>query len=285
MSLRILAFTLGLAAGAAAAAPAAESIHLSPLGTSVRGSFILAGKPIPLPEGEFVLAAIAFSDARIVVGDISRPRSRLVSVFLAQTSEKMLRSAVWAATVLELAGPRRMNWIQEPCQKDDTLFRLDLASGASHGEYADQNCLLVDHRVRVLGPSSTGLLKDASAWLAQANVRIPVPLLIVARVTRIDRNQLIQASYFFNPYAFGCESPRSPSWAESPWHPKYIENEPQRPRFVESVTAWGKSVQQHFQKVIAAREPLAIEAPAANSIYRCGASQSMAAPRTPLASP
>ena len=40
-----------------AAPAAAESLHSAPLGTAVSGSFSLAGKIIPLPPGEFKLAA------------------------------------------------------------------------------------------------------------------------------------------------------------------------------------------------------------------------------------
>lgn len=234
----------------------------------VSGSFNLAGRPVPLPEGEFVLAASAITDARIVQGDISRPRSRIVNVFLAQVEAGKLRNAVWAATVLESrAGP--FNWVQEPCRKDDTLFRLNLADDTSHGEYAHHNCLIVEHWVRRLAPNAPGILKEASAWLAQGNVEVPVPLLIAATVTRTERREFIRATYLFNPQAFGCSAPRSRSSADSPWHRNFIERDPQRVRFVESVTAWGKFVQYQFDKLITRRGRLAAAETAASTIYQC----------------
>src|SRR5205807_2200423 len=56
---RPLLIALVLNAGAAAAA---ESLHLAPLGTVVSGSFDLAGKLIPLPAGNFALAAATVSE-------------------------------------------------------------------------------------------------------------------------------------------------------------------------------------------------------------------------------
>jgi len=186
---------------APAAACAAESLHLAPSGTVVTGSFELAGKMIPLPEGEFVLAAARLDDAR------------LVSVFLAQLDGQRLKSAVWASTALEPAAPRS-NWMppREPCE---------------------HNCLVVERRVRSFGAGASGIMEDAAAWLAYHDVVVPVPVLIVAEITRIERHDLVRAAYAFNPWSYGCNWPSPP--------------------FVESITGWGKRVQQHFGDLLMGR--------------------------------
>ena len=51
---------------------AAQSLHLAPTGTVVSGSFELAGKAIPLPEGEFLLAAMRID----LAADPFQPRGR-----------------------------------------------------------------------------------------------------------------------------------------------------------------------------------------------------------------
>src|SRR5512133_1687672 len=79
----------------------AQSLHLSSPGLVVSGSFDLAGKAIPLPHGEFILAATRVDEARIVEGNIARPRAQLASVFLAQLDGQSLKSAVWVSAVLE----------------------------------------------------------------------------------------------------------------------------------------------------------------------------------------
>ena len=215
MWIRPLAMMVVLQASlAATAAPVAESLHLSTAGAVVSGSFNLAGKEIPLPEGEFLLAA-------------TETRGQRVSVFLAQLDGERLRSAVWAT--IAPAPPTH------------------------------ENRLAVEQRVRSFGPEATGITKEAAAWLAYHDVLLPVPVMVVAEITRIDRHERIRVSYAFNPWSYGCDAAREP--------------------FTESVTAWGKAVQQHFDK--------RVELP---GIHQCasalaGQAQSIAAPRTPLASP
>src|ERR671937_1568192 len=185
---RALALTLALQATLTAAC-AAQSLHLAPTGTVVSGSFELAGKPIPLPDGEFLLAATRLEEAGIV------------SVVLAQLDGQRLKSAVWASTVLEPAA-------------------------RSNGVQAHEASLLVERRERSFDAASTGIMKDAAAWLSYHDVVLPVPILIVAEITRIERGELVRAAYAFNPWSYGCNAPSA--------------------QFVESIASWGKQVQQHL---------------------------------------
>ncbi|HKB48695.1 MAG TPA: hypothetical protein VKC57_13420, partial [Ktedonobacterales bacterium] len=160
----------------------------------------------------------------------------------------------------------RFNWSGEPCKKEGTLYRADLTG--SHGE--DENCLLVDHLILNLGPRAQGIWKDAADWLTQQKVQVPVPVVITAHVTRFQLSQSVSASYAFNPRMYGCNAPLSRSYVDSPWHKNAINADPQRVRFVESVTEWGKVVQQHFDNLVAGR-PSSIEKTPA--IYNCSAAQ------------
>jgi hypothetical protein len=184
-----LAMTLALQASLTAAC-ATQSLHLAPTGTVVSGSFELAGKAIPLPDGEFLLAATRIEEAGIV------------SVFLAQLDGQRLKGAVWASAVLARPAAR------------------------GNGAQAQEGRLLVERRERSFDAASTGLMQDAVAWLAYHDVVLPVPILIVAEITRIERGTLVRAAYAFNPWSYGCDRPSS--------------------QFVESVTDWGKQVQQHL---------------------------------------
>ncbi|TMH29094.1 MAG: hypothetical protein E6H63_07630 [Betaproteobacteria bacterium] len=212
---------------------AAQSLHLAPTGTVVSGSFELAGKAIPLPEGEFLLAATRIDEAR-------------------------LKSAVWASTVLEPPAART-NWVQarEPCARENVLFRLDLAQDTSRGEYAHQNCLVVERRARSFGAASTGIMKDAAAWLAYHDVVLPVPVLIVAEMTRIERRELVRVAYAFNPWSYGCNRPSPP--------------------FVESIIALGKGLQQHFDDLLMGRR--AEPSRAGLAIHQCASALASAGAR------
>ena len=263
MSMRLLVLALVLHATCAAA----ESIHLAPLGTVVSGSFDLAGKSIPLPAGNFVLAATTVTETGPGFdGSISNPRPKVARVLLVQIEPPRLRAAVMARAVLKTES-YRYTWAGNPCKKEDTLYRADLAR--SVGEESE-NCLLVDHVIGAFNPRSQGIWKDAAAWLGEQQVQLPVPVLIMANVSRTERWQLVAASYAFNPRMYGCDAPRSRSWADSPWNKKSIDGDPQRVRFVESVVGYGKAMQQHFDALVAGRQSTIEKAP---SIYSCAAAQ------------
>ena len=94
--------------------------------------------------------------------------------------------------------------------------------------------------------------------------------MITAHVTRFQNTQLVAASYAFNPRLYGCQAPVSRSYTDSPWHKKQIGDDPQRVRFVDSVTAWGKMVQGHFDALVAGKASTVENRP---SIYSCRDSQ------------
>lgn len=218
-----------------------------------------------MPAGKFVLAATTVNEPPWGEGDISKPRPKVARVLLVQIEPPRLRAAVLASTLL--APPTyRFHWSGQACRKEDTLYRADLER--SNG--GDENCLLVDHSLASFSPRSQGVWKDAAAWLAGQNVQLPVPLLITASVTRTQGWQLVAATYAFNPRMYGCDATRSRSWADSPWHRKAVAGDPQRERFVESVTGWGKGVQQHFDGLVAGRQSALDKMP---EIYSCAAAQ------------
>ena len=242
----------------------AESVHLSSPGVVLSGSFELAGKTLPLPHGEFILAAARVDEARMVEGNLGHPRAQLASVFLAQLDGGSLKSAVWASAVLEPPAPRG-KWVpsRQPCSRGKALFRRDLADDKSNGEHARQNCLIVERRMGAFGADTAGLMKDAAAWLSYHDVVLPVRTLITAEITRVEDRELLRATYAFRPASYGCTAPSA--------------------AFVDSVTAWGIRVQQHFDDLVAGRA----SAPFTSGIHQCPSdvAHNIAAPRTPLASP
>ena len=260
---RLLLVALALQSSAAFAV---ENLDVAPIGTAVTGAFDLAGKLIPLPEGTYYLAARTTTEAPLLEGSAASPKTKMVHVFLAYIRPPRMRAAVYARAALKPDRYLGHSWSGEPCKKEGTLFRADLTG--SHGE--DENCLLVDHTMLNLGPRAQGFWRDAAAWLSAQNVQVPVPVVITANVTRFQNTQYVAASYSFNPRMYGCNAPVSRSYTDSPWHKDAIGEDPQRVRFVQSVTTWGKVVQTHFDKLVAGQPSTVDKRPA---IYNCSTAQ------------
>lgn len=242
----------------------ALDLEVEPIGTTVNGSFELGGRLIPLPEGNFHLAARSINQPPMLEGSMASPQPKVGHVVLVQIRPPRLIAAVHARAALKPES-YRFHWSGQPCKRDDTLYRADLTG--SHGE--DENCLLVNHTMLNTGAQAQGIWKDTAAWLTAQKVQLPV-LVITADVTRFQRSQLVAASYAFNPRMYGCNAPASRSWAESPWNKKNIGSDPQRVLFVESVTAWGRGVQSHFDAIVEGRESKLAPGP---SLYSCRGSQ------------
>lgn len=242
---------------------AAENLDVAPIGTAVTGSFVLGGKAIPLPEGRYFLAARAIEQPPMMgSGDVTN-RPSVARVVLVQIKPPRLRAAVYAS--VSLTPPTyRYTWVGNPCKKETALYREDLSSTVGS---ENDNCLVVDYVLGTFSARSQGVWKDASAWLTEQQVHVPVPPLVVAHATRTERWQLVSALYAFNPRMHGCEVPRTTSRADSPWNKKSLADDPERVRFVDSVVEFGKAMQQHFDNLLTGRASPIDKVPA---IYTCG---------------
>jgi len=239
-----------------------RSVHLMAPGTVVKESFTLVDKTVPLPEGEFVFVASQVRDATHVKGEWIRQRVQLVTVYLAQLDGDQLRAEVLAATVLD---PRftYSKWEDEPCNRSDTLFGLDLSQSPGYR----QNCLQVNHITNIYTRQPPGIYGDAYGWLQQRAVRLPLDVVIQATVTRIEVGERLSVTHRFNPAAFGCDVGKNASWATSAWHPNAVDKDDQRKQFVASVVEWGKALQAQIDQRF--RNRGAASAPLASRIYRC----------------
>jgi hypothetical protein len=244
-----------------------QSIHLQPIGSVVSSSFMLVNKVIPLPEGEFTLVATDTPDSKLVYGDGARQPHRMIDVVLGQIVDHKLRAAVAARTVLAWGGGRR-EWVDEPCKREDTLFRLDRVPFMKRS-YA-QNCLMVNHVVNDLGQSATGLYAKFAAWVKDQGGATPIATVIDARVTRIEIGEFLVARYVFNPEAYGCDSESAGSWTTSAWHKTRIGKDAEKSRFVNGVIEFGKAMQVRLNEAFEGRaQQAALLASATPALLRC----------------
>src|SRR4051812_48503854 len=83
-----------------------DSLHLKPIGTTARGTFVLVNRMVPLPEGEFTLIAVEIRDSKLAYGDYAGEAPKLVDVALAQVVDGRLRVGVVATALLAQSRAR-----------------------------------------------------------------------------------------------------------------------------------------------------------------------------------
>jgi hypothetical protein len=224
-------FLLGLITLLAGAAPllsfAQTSLHKAPPGTVVEGTFVLARKVVPLPPGKFTLVVGREKETKLLTG--SSLSSRLAEVFLIQTQGANLRSLIWAKANVDLASL----WVDEPCKRTDTLFRLDRTKSFNYL----QDCVMVNHTVGLLRNPDSQWSPVYDALLAQG-VELPIATALDATLMRIDHRQYLAITYWINPAAFGFAVDTAPSWNTSAWHKSRIDRDPQKVAFVKALSDW-----------------------------------------------
>jgi len=176
-----------------------DSVHLRPVGAAVRDTFVLGNKTLPLPEGEFVLAAVELHDSRFVRGDFARQQHKMVDVALAQMVDRKLRAFVWASTVLKHGGTT--GWVTEPCKRQDVLFKQSRVPFMKTNY--EQNCLLVN-QAGSLGSNAQGAYVTLAEWARSQGVSTPLPTVIDAAIARISVADYLVVRYVFNADAYGC---------------------------------------------------------------------------------
>jgi len=242
-----------------------DSVHLKPIGTVVTGTFVLGSKTIPLPEGEYVLAAVEQHDSRFVRGDFARQQHKMVDIALAQMEGGRLRSYVWATAVLKTGGT--VGWVMEPCKDEKSksaLFKLSRVPYMKNNY--EQNCLLVN-QTGSLGTNATGAYVTLAEWVREKGGKTPIPTVIDAAIVRIANVDYMAVRYAFNAEAYGCEVRRG-------------EPSP----LVDQVIAFGKEMQSVVNEGFTTRgHNVAILAKEVPQVEGCGAAR-RAAPRDKPAS-
>jgi hypothetical protein len=193
--------------------------------------FTLAGKVVPLPIGKFTLAAAWEQGTRNQPsGNMLTTPSNIAEVVLVQTEGRNLRAVIWARANVDTA---RTRWTDEPCKRNDMLFKLDRTKSFNYF----QDCVTVNHRV--------GFLRNPDArWapvhemLTSQGVVLPVAIVMDASLTRIEQFQYLAVSYWINPAAFGFASDAALNWSTSSWHKSRIEKDSQKLAFAKALRDW-----------------------------------------------
>jgi hypothetical protein len=251
----VLTFLIAVCIGEAGAQIVSrDSVHLKPLGSTVTGSFVLVNRVVPLPEGEFTLVATGTHGSTFAYGDYARQPHKLADVVLGQVADGQLRAAVKATALLALAGSRR-EWVIEPCKRDDTLLRVNVTPFMKQNY--EQDCLLVNHFVNMLGPKATGIYASLADWTRQKGGATPLPTVLDVTITRIAASDFLTVRYLFNPEAYGCKGEAEASWSTSAWHKSRIAKDPEKARIADGVVDFGKAVQLRINEAFEGRRDVA----------------------------
>jgi hypothetical protein len=127
----------------------------------------------PLPPGEWTLIA---KQVGTTTGDTVRQGVKTVRGYFVTLQGKTFKSGLllWG-TANSSALASSAGWIDDPCKRDDVLYKNILDKGF---KYPD--CLMVNHYVGHLKVNN-GWLEDAARWVQTNQVSIPTTVLLSSR--------------------------------------------------------------------------------------------------------
>jgi len=207
-----LVVSLGLLVAAAFPSSAAP-------GDTVEGVLTLAGKQVPLPPGQWVVAAEATegegADAMAAVV-LARAAGNAVDGLVVARANLRPRTAIFGSTA--------------ECDRADTYLAYVAYDTTQDGLCSFLNLVL-------LSPKATGPAVWASArqWLVAKRMRLDAQWL-TAGFRAKTRAHAVDVRYYFAPPLPGLQEPAA--WADSPWAPDRAVADPVRNAVIAKLAAW-----------------------------------------------
>jgi hypothetical protein len=211
----------------------AVELRRAEIGTVVTDGIVQVGDhKYPLPPGEWRL--VAKEQHKVLhTGDLSHGADILSGYFI-NTKGNQFRAGIQIAAT-EVSTSTR-GWEQEPCKRDDVVFKDSFDSGYNFPE-----CLIVNHYLRHLSPTK-GWMNDAVQWVETNRIAMPVTTL-AALYDKYQNGDFVRVHVWVNPELAGQKpSKNTTSWRRSDWHKDRVNRDPERSAYLEKFIAWAKQM-------------------------------------------
>jgi hypothetical protein len=214
---------------------AAQDILLAPLGSKVVGAFEISETYVPLPVGEWVLAARG--DA------LSNNAARTASAYLIEVRDGKLSRAVVASTSVRGTSPGN-GWVRNRGVCDRTNVLVNVSD--SNFNSKDANCFSINHLI-VASPSSVSpVLQQFFDYLAANNLITP-QIRIASEHWIANAGPYISVAYYFNPEIVGLDTGPFERWDSADWNVLRITGFPDKKAFAAKVEAFGRAIHKDVE--------------------------------------
>lgn len=174
-------------------------------------------------------------------GAVSVP---LGDVRLFQTEGKAFVAVMTVSA--NLASGSAADWTDEPCKRDDLLFKASIG-----GRFSNVNCATINHITNYPGNPS-GRSAELFSLLKEQGVETP-PTVLQLTFTRYSSNlRRLSVVLSINPELAGFRREVEPQWGRSPWHRSQALNDPEKKLLIENLGVWAlqfaKQMDAAFEK-------------------------------------
>jgi hypothetical protein len=152
------------------------------------------------------------------------------TVRLFQTDNKKFVAVMTVSA--NLAQGNAADWSDEPCKREDLLFKV-----STGGVFSNVNCATINHLVAFPGNPS-GKSAEFYALLKEQGVEIPPTVLQIAFTRYTNNLRRLNVFLSINPELAGFPRDVETQWGRSPWHKSQAFSDPKKKQFIDALGVW-----------------------------------------------
>ena len=125
-------------------------------------------------------------------------------------------------------------WTDEPCKRDDMLFKKQFASGR------EDNCVTINHITHFM-ENPGGKAIELYAMFKEQGIEVPKTVLQINLTRNGTSSKRLVYSIYVNPEVVGFASENEYNWSRNPWNKTMAFNDPAKKQFIDGLTTWALS--------------------------------------------
>lgn len=148
-----------------------------------------------------------------------------------QTEEKRLVALMTVSA--NLAQNISGDWTDEPCKRDNMLFKA-----STGGMFKNVNCVTINHLTAYPGVNTSPQTSKLYAMLKEQGIDVPPTVLQLAFTRYTNNGRRLSVRLNINPELAGFPRAVEAQWGLSPWHKAQAFNDLEKKRFIDALGVW-----------------------------------------------
>jgi len=215
---------------------------------SFSGILGIAGKQVPLPEGDWRLAGykrMTVEGSRFNFGAYGVIHNLVLFRTSGRNVDAVLDLNVNAIPVTDGWG------VSKECSREDLYAVI-----SRYKSGWDASCIFILHTQTPAADKASPAWSDATAYARTKNLNLP-PSWVTAGFRMASRSDVVDARFSFNPATRGLQATNG-AWDQSPWHKSKFESDPAKVAFVSELARWvgpyASTIEQGMKNRLLVRE-------------------------------
>lgn len=180
------------------------------------------------------------------------------------------------AVYANLAQSNSSDWTDEPCKRDDYLFKASLG-----GMFKDVNCISLNHIVRYPGNPS-GKQAELFAMTKTEGIDTPPTVLRFTWTRYSSSSRRLQYTLTINPELAGFARDSEAEWGRNSWHKSQVATDPAKKKFVDDLSVWGLAFAKEMNPAFKKQSDAFNAISSWRTVYDTSAKAEVAQPKTTL---